>query len=459
MKSRIKANLALTAFLTACLIPSAGMLILPEGKAAANQNLAPQPQFLQEDNSLNPEFFQEVSDYVADHFALRQELITAGAVLDAAVFQVSSEEDVALGREGWLFYQETLEDHLHTNPLSGRQLWAAARTLGLIQEYAGARGARLYVTVAPNKASLYPQYLPPIGEPLAGEDDIDRLVPLLNAEGISYLDLFAPFRAQEETLYYRLDSHWNVRGAAFAHDVLMENMGKTDQEPFFSSPYAPGEGHRGDLYEMLCPAGNSLEEDVSFTRPFTFAHVRQPRGPDDQRIETQNPDRSGSLLMFRDSFGNNLYPFMAQEFGSALFSRSMPYQLALLDQSGADTVVGEIVERNLDYLATRAPVLPAPERLLTGAPPPGQGQAELSRSDKNPLEGFVCLEGVLTGPIDGDSPIYVQMGERLYEASPAGADWDRGAPFTLYVPEAACGEGSILCFQEGALCTVPFLLN
>jgi len=306
---------------------------------------------------------------------------------------------------------------------------------------------------------LYPQYLLPVGEPLAGEDDIDRLTPLLDAEGISYLDLFAPFRAREETLYYRLDSHWNTRGAAFAHDVLMETMGQTDWEPFFFGPFVPGEGHRGDLYEMLCPAGNRLEEDASCARPFTFTHVRQPRGPDDQRIETQNPDRTGSLLLFRDSFGNALYPYMAEEFGSALFSRSMPYQITLLDQCGADTVVVEIVERNLDYWTVQAPVLPAPERLLTGTPPPGQGQAALSRSDKNPLEGFVRLEGILTGPIDGDSPIYVQLGERLYEASPAGADWDRGVPFTLYVPEAACAEGNVLCFQEGALCAVPLRFN
>ena len=44
MKLSIKANLALAAFLAVCLVPSAGMLLLPEWEAAANQALAPPPR-------------------------------------------------------------------------------------------------------------------------------------------------------------------------------------------------------------------------------------------------------------------------------------------------------------------------------------------------------------------------------------------------------------------------------
>ena len=71
--------------------------------------------------------------------------------------------------------------------------------------------------------------------------------------------------------------------------------------------------HRGDLYEMLYPTGTELDWDAQYDRPFTFTYVRQPRGPDDQRIETENPSKTGSLLMYRDSFGNDLYPLMAED--------------------------------------------------------------------------------------------------------------------------------------------------
>lgn len=115
----------------------------------------------------------------------------------------------------------------------------------------------------------------------------------------------------------------------------------------------------------------------------------------------------------------------------------------------------ELVERNLDYLATRAPIFPAPERLLTGGVPPrGEGAVYLTSSDVSPLEGFSRLEGLLTGPVDDSSPIYVQLGERLYEASPAGEDWSQGSPFVLYVPQDGPQRGRVLYLQKGKLCSL-----
>ena len=448
MKLSIKANLALAAFLAVCLVPSAGMLLLPEGEAAANQALAPAPQVFRADGSFNTEVLDEVTDYVADHFALRQEMITAGAALDAAVFHVSAEEDVVLGREDWLFYRETLDDYLRTAPLGEQQLFGAARTLALLREYAQSRGAELYVTVAPNKASLYPEYLPHVGEPLEGADNIDRLIPYLEAQGVPYLDLFTPFRAAEEVLYYHTDSHWNVRGAALAHDVLTAALGKTDQAPFFDSPYHQGEPHLGDLYEMVYPTGTRTEADAEFDRPFGFSYVRPIRSTEDQLIQTENPEKSGSLLMFRDSFGNLLHTFLADAYGEAAFSRAMPYTMSLLDQTGADTVLIEIVERNLEWWATEAPIFPAPERVLSGTPPLGEARAQLAVTEDSLLEGYVRLEGRLTGAVDPDSPVYVQLGEALYEASPVG-EAGEGTPFTLYVPAEEAQRPAELLYQSG----------
>ena len=453
MTQKTKARIALTAFLAVCLIPSAGMLLLPQEAAAANQTLAQPPRLFLEDGSFNTRVLDEVTDYVADHFAFRQEMITASAQLDAAVFQVSNQGDVVLGKEDWLFYQETMADYLRTEPLSGQQLFGAARTLALLQEHAAARGAKLYVTVAPNKASLYPEYLPNVGEPLEGESNVDRLRPYLEGEGVSYLDLFAPFQQEDEVLYYRTDSHWNMRGAALAHDALVAGLGKTDQEPFFSGTYHQGEPHLGDLYEMLYPTGTETEEDAAYDRPFAFSYVRPIRSAEDQFIQTENPDRSGSLLMFRDSFGNLLHSYLADAYGQSAFSRAMPYTMSLLDQTGADTVLIEIVERNLDWWATQPPIFPAPERLLTGTPPLGEARASYTVTEDGLLAGYVRLEGRITGPVDDSSPLYVQLGEALYEACPAGTA-EEGAPFTLYVPAQQAEAAAQVLYQwEGQLYT------
>ncbi len=462
MELKTKARLAMGAFLATCLVPSLGMLVLPERSIAANQQLSPPPVLTLEDGSFNPEVFQQLTDYLADHFAFRQELITAHAALNAAVFHVSAEEDVVLGRDGWLFYAETVDDYLRTSPLTDRRLWASARALALVQEYAQNRGAKLLFTAAPNKATIYPQFIPDVGRPLEGTSDLDRLLPLLEGEGVPFADLRQALQYPRFVTYFKQDSHWNTVGASLAQTALLEALGR-EHEPFLQAEESFWTGldnfraasHRGDLYEMVYPAGTEMEGDLQFARPFTFTHLRQPRGPDDQRIETENPSKTGSLLMFRDSFGNSLYPFLAEEFGRALFSRSMPVRLDLLDQSGADTVIIELVERNLDYLSTRPPVLPAPERRLTGIPPQGTGTAWASLSEQHPLEGCLRLEGALTGA-DENSPIYVQLGAALYEATPAGTEWDHGFPFTLYVPQGTVLEHvRVLCMQQGVLCALP----
>ena len=91
------------AFLTVCMVPSVGMLFYPERKPAANQILAPPPSLVEEDGRFNTAVLQETSDYLSDHFAFRQELITAHSALMAKMFQVSTEDKVLLGKEGWLF--------------------------------------------------------------------------------------------------------------------------------------------------------------------------------------------------------------------------------------------------------------------------------------------------------------------------------------------------------------------
>ena len=450
MKLITKANLAMGAFLIASLVPSVGMLLLPEEPAAANQTLARPPALTTGEGKLNPEVLDEVTDYVQDHFALRQRLITANAALESAVFQTSAQDSVLLGREGWLFYRETVEDYLRTDPLTDRELFCAARTLALLTEYAQTRGASLTFTAAPNKASLYPQYLPYVGTPLEGADDIDRLIPLLEAQGVAYADLFAPFRREDQVLYHATDSHWTNWGAALAHDTLMDSLGGSDWSPWFTQSWHTENTHRGDLYEMLYPTGEMLEGEVMFSREFTFRHVRPIRSPEDQRIETENPGKAGNLLMFRDSFGNTLYPFMAEDFGHAVFSRSMPYQMALLEESGVDTVVIELVERNLNYLVESAPIFPAPERLLSGQPPQGAAAASITAADDGRLAGCIRLEGTLSGPIDVDSPIYIQLGALLYEASPAGTGGEGESPFTLYVPAgSALGDVRALYLLNG----------
>lgn len=453
MKRRISRAL-IALFLVACLTPSFVTLIMGTESAASNETLTSAPVLCRLDSTINLDFFQELSDYYSGRFAPRHGMITAYATIQAAVFGTSAAEEVLLGQEGWLFYWETLDDYLNTEPLTDREAWAIAHTLSLMQEYVQGLGGDFLLTIAPNKSSLYSRYLPDVGVPLTGKSSLEKLTEAMEVEGVAYADIFAPIRATGRTLYRRADSHWTSQGAALAHDTLLSTLGRSDGDAF-TGDFVPRADGLGDLYQILYPAGTEADPDMVPVTPPTYTAVNPIRSAEDQNILTTSDNGIGTLLMFRDSFGNALYPYLASSFASARFSRAMPYRLDWLDGGTTDTVIVELVERNLIWLTEQPPVMVAPTRTLYSLAQQDEALTVtiLRRNDGVP-EGLTLLQGTLQGLIDMDS-IYVQLNETIYEACPVGELGENS--FSLYIPSTLVGQSSarVFAYRDNALMQSP----
>ena len=413
-------------FLVLCTVPMAALLLMGPTEPAANQTLASMPQLTDRNGAFNDEYLTELSEYVDQRFGFRQELITAEAKLTAAVFRESSTDSVILGKDGWLFYSDTLDDYQGSAPMPDRAIWSAARTLALVQEQAAARGASFLFVMAPNKNTLYPQFMPDRYPRSDRPSNWDRLQAQLDREGVAYVDLVDVLSAQPEPVYYRTDSHWTPYGSALAHDAILSALGVPSalaEEPFVQG------AHVGDLQEMLYPADRTAEPSPTLARERTFTALGSFRSPEDLTIRTESDGSLGSLLMFRDSFGNTLYADMAESFSKACFSRAMPIRLDLLDSEAADTLILELVERNLQWLAERPPVMAAPVR-ETPESLPVDGSVTVAVQDHTQLEGLQQYSGTVP-QLDEDSPVYAVLDGVCYEATPA-AD----GSFTLYAPAA-----------------------
>ena len=142
-----------------CILPAA---VMPwqEENAVGNEQLAPLPELREEDGSFNINILNEFSDYFADHFGFRHEMITLNDWLTEAAFKTLDSNSVLLGKDSWLFYKSTLEDYTGTNLFTARQSYAAAHALGLMQEYCKQNGVDFYFTIAPNKNSIYGSPMP-----------------------------------------------------------------------------------------------------------------------------------------------------------------------------------------------------------------------------------------------------------------------------------------------------------
>ena len=447
MKNRFGYHIFIALFLLLCLIPSVGML-LPEREAAgANEVLAGLPGLRDGEGRLNAEYLTQLSDYIEDSYFLRQDLVTAWSALNQRVLRTSIADNVLLGRDGWLYFGDTLDDYTGAAPMSSGEITAAAHNLALVSEYCESQGAAFLFTIAPNKNSVYPQHMPELPV-FSDQKNADALAKALAEEGVAYYDLFTALGSQEETLYFTQDSHWNSKGAALAADGINAALGR--HSGYFTGPFRPEAVHRSDLYAMLYPTGTWLETDQRYAGELTFDYEVPIRSENELNIRTAGGG-TGSLLMFRDSFGNLLYPYLADSFGSAQVSRAVAYRLDQIPVREADYVVVELVERNLRYLLENVPVMPAPLRELGTAPAAEAASVALTAEEAQYLPGYVLVQGTLPVTPDDGSQLYLRTTEGAYEAFRMEAEG-----FGLYIPETALtGEMALVCTRDGGMVSLP----
>jgi len=420
-------------FFALCLIPSVGLLINGPADPAANEAPVTLPKVKSYDGGWNKDYFTGLRDYVGKGFFLRLEGVTAWDTLAADIFHTSENDDVLLGPDGWLFFGAAANDISGAGQMTDREIFCAARGLYLMQEYAESQGADFVFTVPCGKYTLYPDHAPDFVTVRPGSNR-ERLMAALEAEGVHYADLYAAFSAEDEVLYWQWDSHWNARGAALAADTILSALGRGSG--YYAGNFTAELSHSGDLYAMLYPTGKALEADYTPVTPLDFSHTSNFHSYDDMTITTEGAGE-GSLLMFRDSSGRNLYPYLADAFGRAYFSRMNSYDLTLIASQGADTVVAELAERTLNYLLKYPAVYPAParERSVLHAAVPVESEIEIDTFN-NAIEGYAKLTGTLP-ETDVDARVYLLAGGTVYEAIP-----NEGA-FTAYIPAEAAADVTV----------------
>lgn len=389
-RKNILYSLYTAVFVGACLVPAVMMPFSKADGAAENRALADKPKLKNEDGSLNENFFSDFETYFSENFAFRQQLVTLDGKLRADVLGTSSNEDVIIGKEDWLFYGDTTDDFLNINTLSERAVENIYHNMSLLSEYCIDNGSQFMVVIAPNKNSVYPEYMPERYREASNEGNYEKFLRVYNkctaeweasvysskAETLDMLDItpswyhfaFVDLREtlREEKLetgkllYHKTDTHWNNRGALAARNAITDYFTELEFNDFSGAEQSVSHDWSGDLAEMIYPSDVPMDEQINYGIPYTYEYVGRFRGFDDISIKTVCEGGEGSLLMYRDSFGEAIIPFMAETYASAEFTRTVPYRTDSIASGTVDYTILEIVERNLGNLQKYAPVMPAP---------------------------------------------------------------------------------------------------
>lgn len=301
-----------------------------------------------------------------ERFALRDQLVEAQAVVRYFALGVSPQPEVIRGRDGWLYYGDDggIEDILSETPLSGADLANWAATLQHTQDALEARGIAYVFVLAPDKPQIYPEFLPASLRPASSATRADQLLDYLRSHtSVHVIDPRAALRAAkpDDRLYHRTDSHWNDAGAVIvARQILAALDRLTPRLGFDLQALAPERFTRRervtpamDLARMLRLTGWLHEARIELI-PTAGRHARvvEPAEGDPEfgepRVVTERDDGRGPrALVYRDSFGSGLIPFLAESCARAVFLWEYDVDPAMVAAEHPDVVVHEWTSRRL----------------------------------------------------------------------------------------------------------------
>lgn len=445
------------AALVLLLAPLVGMPFASSTADAEKRQLAEWPQ-LMVDGSPNLDYLSQAGAWFEDRFAFRTQLVDLDATIKEHAFATSSTSNVVVGANGWLYYTGTLDDYQRVNQMSDHTLRNAAVNLSLMQEYVEGQGKTFAFAICPNKASLYPQNMPYYLLEGDGQTNLQRLEPLLAEYGVNYVSMSDALLAQNKVLYYERDSHWNNEGALVGYNALMDAIGKEHDTYADEQAIAKGDVHFGDLEGMLHPNNALAETGPMWEGSQRFSYSNDATSVEDSFIVTHSEvdGASGTLMMYRDSFGNALLPYFATAYKTGVFTKRIPYDMGSSSLKGVDDVIVERTERHLRFFASNPPYMPAPQR---DSIEPSESKATgttLSTSVNGP---YLVLEGDIDQLYAReDSRIYVRLSfadgsDRTYEAfhvSPEATESQDSEGSADESPSAVVSEYGYRAFIENA---------
>jgi hypothetical protein len=323
-----------------------------------DEKLAETPRALDSAAAL-PGWLGEMKWYFEKRFAFRKELLELHGRLKVDLLQSTSHADVLLGKEDWLFLagERCLDYRRHSDPFSEVEVSDWARVLEGRRQRLESMGIEFLLVVAPNKHTAMARYLPDALAPAAELSRLDQLAAALRADTeVRLLDLREAFEQapSEPRLFHKTDTHWNLHGGKLAARLILEQLDlpvPAWDEPQKREDEVPG----GDLARILglqrtisefesipvgCP-DTLLNVDGDVTSWFSLDVQRR------DELRFSGTEGQPTVVLFRDSFGENLLPWLVPSFGSSTWRWSYDFDWELIERERPAIVIQQLVERKL----------------------------------------------------------------------------------------------------------------
>lgn len=269
------------------------------------------------------------------------------------VLKTGITRQVMPGKAGWLFLQQEDDRPVIQQSLGVYQYtpYALKQWSLLIRQrqfWTKQQGKDYLMVIAPNKSTIYPEFLPERFHPLSGNRTREQLQRALSNVRIIDLTDSLLARKKEGLLYYKNDTHWNALGGYYGYRSLIRSL------PYVAAPLERHElreskrrQRSGDLGRMLI-ADEERSETIIYQTALTPRAQLDAESSANTQVYHQADTTLPRVFFAHDSYLMDFEPLYAEHFSVSTFDRGFrDFHSEKIQESGVDLVINEFVERSL----------------------------------------------------------------------------------------------------------------
>ena len=305
-----------------------------------------------------------------DHFYFRNILIDSYNWFMLNIWKESPSKKVVVGKKGWLYYSDSLKCYRTNHMFTKRDLENWQSYIEIKKNWLEKKGISYHFVVVPNKATIYPEFLPVKYNSNFDNSILDQLILHLSDHShTNIIDLRKGLLNSKKQfiLFYQKDTHWNHIGSYYGYRQIINELNRHhfNFNILNLSQFDVDNKKKmvGDLAWMIGkkkPRENKIElvpNFVSCGHKEQLAHYLNESWPDNWQTpySIHCNSSNGKLIAIGDSFLMGLKTFipklLGEHFETSIFLNreqiDIPKFVKIIEKEKPDIVLEEIAERNL----------------------------------------------------------------------------------------------------------------
>ncbi|MEG0306684.1 MAG: DHHW family protein [Clostridium sp.] len=286
-----------------------------------NRNLKGKVKFTLE-GFFDGTFSKSYEEYINDQFVFRDQWINLKSRGEYVLGKVEN-NNVVYGKDNYLFEKLTSFDE--------------ERRIGnmeSVNKFINNLDEKVSFMIIPNSYEVYRDKLP-IGAPLINQEvEINKIYN--GSKGSNNIDLLKVMNSnREEYIYYKTDHHWTTYGAYLGYREFIESIGEKPVkledleevtiENFYGTYFSKAKPFNAVSDVLTYYNFKNIEMDIQgegYNELYDYSYLNTRdkysmflRGNNAITVIKNKDLQNGKkLLVFKDSFGNSMVPFLTQNF-------------------------------------------------------------------------------------------------------------------------------------------------